>query len=403
MYCNEKCLEEAWVSGHDKECSLMMSTLANAVILKDHQLFLGPKKRIFTIPRLAMALMSRVVGYTQMKKVVTENAHLSSSFRDARIKGFDKNGKFTFSLEALLSLTDNYDKLTMKEKKSLITYAVSTVMKNPDWADDIITVSALFIKLFLICVFNYKSVVVLTNYSKEKIQEIVGDRNQEATPCITSETGFALYLASSLLNFSCEPNLVKTYYGSTVVYRAIVPIKRGEQLTDSPYIIRLNENLAQRRKLLMETYRFSCKCLPCLENWPTLVEMKEEKCQIPDCLADVLLRKDFSEVVVSDQHVRMLNCAYNMFPVDTELVATVRRILNLLYKEPNWKNEKISQLIKLSLSFHYIALGGAIFSQTGIDLFTHGNVNLWSRPALESSDEFREKYYADPVTFDPML
>jgi hypothetical protein len=400
MYCDEKCLEEAWASGHDKECFLMTGTLANAVILRDHQLFFGyNNKKKFTMSCLAMALMSKVVGYAQMKKLVTENAHLSSSFRDACIKGFDKDCRFTFSLEALLSLTDNYNKLTGKEKASLITYAVTTVMKIPEWADDIITISALFIKLFLICVFNYKPVAVLTNISKEKIDEIFGDKNNQATSYVSGETGFALYLASSLLNFSCEPNLVKACYGSTVVYRAIVPIRKGEQLTEAPYIIRLNENLAQRRKLLMETYRFSCKCLPCLENWPTLVDMKEEDSTVvSDSLMKILKKREFHEVFSSGDYIRMLNYAYNLFPVDKKLLATVKNILSSFYKEPNWKNEKFCQFIKLSLSLHYIALGGAIFSKTGKELFTGSNSNLLSScNVLDELHEFREKYYADSV------
>jgi len=71
--------------------------------------------------------------------------------------------------------------------------------------------------------------------------------------------GAALYLASSLINHSCVPNMYLVNYGSTAVYRAMRPIKKGEQLTECYYnFFDLNKPL-QDRQTFFTAMKFQCR------------------------------------------------------------------------------------------------------------------------------------------------
>jgi SET domain len=49
----------------------------------------------------------------------------------------------------------------------------------------------------------------------------------------TLDWALGLYLASSLVNHSCDANMYEVFYGTSTVFRARRPIIKGEQLTCS--------------------------------------------------------------------------------------------------------------------------------------------------------------------------
>ncbi|XP_063922984.1 SET and MYND domain-containing protein 4-like [Zophobas morio] len=84
----------------------------------------------------------------------------------------------------------------------------------------------------------------------------------------TSVTGLALYSLYSLFNHSCYPNTFWNTSGSTMVVRASLPIKKGEQcfISYGPYFA--YDNKTERQERLQRLYRFTCECRACQENWP---------------------------------------------------------------------------------------------------------------------------------------
>jgi SET domain len=73
--------------------------------------------------------------------------------------------------------------------------------------------------------------------------------------------GSGLYLASSLVNHSCDANMYQVYYGTSTVFRARRPIIKGEQLTCSylePELPAVYIDYGQRQKALMEFHKFKC-------------------------------------------------------------------------------------------------------------------------------------------------
>ncbi|XP_063923314.1 SET and MYND domain-containing protein 4-like [Zophobas morio] len=79
--------------------------------------------------------------------------------------------------------------------------------------------------------------------------------------------GSALYSLYSLFNHSCYPNAFWNNSGSTLVARALLPIKKGEQcfISYGPYFA--DDDKSERQEILQRQYRFTCECRACQENW----------------------------------------------------------------------------------------------------------------------------------------
>nr|CAD7447407.1 unnamed protein product [Timema bartmani] len=98
------------------------------------------------------------------------------------------------------------------------------------------------------------------------------------------EIGAAAYATMSLVNHSCEPNVVRHSYRDTVVLRAIRLIKKGEQVLDNyGYHYALHEK-EERQSHLKDQYYFICDCEACHDDWPTYFNLNSDKptykCQI---------------------------------------------------------------------------------------------------------------------------
>jgi hypothetical protein len=123
MYCSENCLIADSSSAHKSECN----KLSRPLTLKFDELTtcLGTEKsQALTIKSMMVRLISRI-GLDNIKKTVLENKPLQS-FADPRTKGFQDGKLQTGSLEALLSLEDNFDKLTKEElfKMSVVSLVI---------------------------------------------------------------------------------------------------------------------------------------------------------------------------------------------------------------------------------------------------------------------------------------
>ncbi|XP_072177068.1 histone-lysine N-methyltransferase SMYD3-like [Diadema setosum] len=73
--------------------------------------------------------------------------------------------------------------------------------------------------------------------------------------------GVGIYLRSSLLNHSCDPNCVAVFSGITLQVRAIRDLKEGEECTIS-YVDCLLPRV-ERHAELLERYHFTCHCPKC--------------------------------------------------------------------------------------------------------------------------------------------
>ncbi|KAK9889712.1 hypothetical protein WA026_007094 [Henosepilachna vigintioctopunctata] len=77
----------------------------------------------------------------------------------------------------------------------------------------------------------------------------------------------------SLINHSCAPNCCRFNYGNTNVLKAILSIKKGEQLFESYRVNYTIFERTERQEVLKKEYFFDCKCPACTRKWPKVDNM----------------------------------------------------------------------------------------------------------------------------------
>jgi hypothetical protein len=115
MYCSEDCLNADWSTAHEGECNKLYR-LSEPLAPFKLEKYSRPSE---DSPILAMqSILLRLIyciGLDNIRQIVLENKSMPSLLGDPRKKGF-QDGKFeTATLEALLSLEDNFGKLTKEE------------------------------------------------------------------------------------------------------------------------------------------------------------------------------------------------------------------------------------------------------------------------------------------------
>jgi len=126
MYCSESCLNADRSSVHKGECNKLShpQTLELNEFTNSSGTDETKSQAHLTVNSMLVRLIS-CIGLDNIKKTVLENKSLLS-FADPRTKGFQDGKLQTGSLEALLSLEDNFDKLTKEElfKMSVVSLVI---------------------------------------------------------------------------------------------------------------------------------------------------------------------------------------------------------------------------------------------------------------------------------------
>ena len=77
-------------------------------------------------------------------------------------------------------------------------------------------------------------------------------------------TGVGVYPVGAMLNHSCTPNVMQSFAGRRIIFRAIAPIAAGQEATIS--YVELSATRAERRATLLAGYCFDidagrvCEC-----------------------------------------------------------------------------------------------------------------------------------------------
>jgi len=112
-----------------------------------------------------------------------------------------------------------------------------------DW----LPIGAVFLKLNLVLTFNCTAIESCkANYNAE-------------TSLPKMLLGSGLFLATSLMNHSCDPNVYQVTYGTSTVFRAIRPIAKGEQINLCYRKSALDCSYEERQSTLLKDYKFKCR------------------------------------------------------------------------------------------------------------------------------------------------
>lgn len=74
----------------------------------------------------------------------------------------------------------------------------------------------------------------------------------------------AIYPTASLMNHSCKPNIINSFYKDKLVIRTIEDVENGSQITNcyGPHYCR--QTREERQQSLKQQYFFKCRCEPCV-------------------------------------------------------------------------------------------------------------------------------------------
>lgn len=117
---------------------------------------------------------------------------------------------------------------------------------------------------------------------------------------VTVEIGSAIYPVLSLINHSCDPNVVRHSYGNICVVRAIRNISKGSEVLDNYGALCALTPTEARRNKLAPQYFFTCHCLACTDDYPQYNDIPSEmpvfKCD--NCAGPVFLPIDHKYDIV---------------------------------------------------------------------------------------------------------
>jgi hypothetical protein len=116
MYCSEICRDADWSTVHKNMCEekFIPISLSPFNFEKESDWYIDALQA-----RMAMAVrLITCIGLDEIKKTALENKPMKSLLGDPKTKGF-QDGKFqAATLEALLSLEDNFNKWSSEDLKS---------------------------------------------------------------------------------------------------------------------------------------------------------------------------------------------------------------------------------------------------------------------------------------------
>jgi SET domain len=108
-------------------------------------------------------------------------------------------------------------------------------------------VAAIFLKLCMVLELNYVNIncCQFSYDAKATLPKL--------------DLGLGLYLASSLVNHSCDANMYQVFYGTSSVFRATRPIAKNEQLTKCYWLPATKTKYEARQCVILKLFKFKCR------------------------------------------------------------------------------------------------------------------------------------------------
>lgn len=332
MYCSEECKAMEWKKYHDIECAIFPSMLKMNFVKLD----------LFSL-RLAIQAVREATSIQELRKELEE----VDSCEDPRTKGFSKNGMFlSDKYRSLLGLITNTEKRSVQDlfrrslDASFILYFLATcsnMFGNP-------------LKKDLSVLIKNDNVIFVGGLILRHQQLIPSNIHSFSEECGLDavERGIAAMPFFSLINHSCNPNILRHSRSNYMIIYVIYPIKKGEQLYDNygqHYAITPKE---ERQKELLKQYYFKCNCLACQEDWPlyynlksfkSLIKKKEDESKINHVLrkfnnyVDIATEGNISDKHIVDDLLKMIEVLYDLVPMPcaemNNVVETLKRVYDL--------------------------------------------------------------------------
>lgn len=278
-YCDETCRTKSWEESHNVECNILKPLLK-----------LGCGK----LELLALRVLINATKSGKILSTLVTSIPELESFEDPRRKGFSGQVYLSDCYKSIHNLEGNTDlrNVTYLFGRSVVTCCMlhildlSTDFFKREFVDIDFDSIQMFIELEKKTGLQWDKIFaggLLLKYlqsmasNAHEISEMRIMPASDECRIASSEIGSAAYALLSLINHSCDPNVVRhSYCGSDVVLTAIQFIKKGDQIFDNYGFHHATHNREERHSHLKSQYHFTCQCIACAENWPLYVNLPDK-------------------------------------------------------------------------------------------------------------------------------
>ncbi|XP_059475682.1 SET and MYND domain-containing protein 4-like [Neocloeon triangulifer] len=232
LYCGDSCRVSAWAAYHSFECQIAGDLEAAGLSPVD-------------------VLTVRILSLFKPEKIL----EAISQSGTANLRGFESDSLHSFLQTYCDPRSWKFEETLAQVTTALVILKICNLDEHPER----VALSAFLLRCL-------QGIPLISHEISERCN--CGGRD-------FSDHGIALgvFLALSLVNHSCDQNVVKQYYGRHSIMRAIRVIRKGEQIVDSygPHFIA--DPFEERKQVLQSRFRFKCVCEACEKRWPTQAEV----------------------------------------------------------------------------------------------------------------------------------
>lgn len=250
MFCNETCRVSCWTQFHSIDCSLL-PVISNKV----------GKMGLLAL-RVLLLASEKGKKLRQLMEEVEEGENTAEL--NPRTLGFNKDGLYSstdyWPIHFLIGHLDhraNADIFRRSVTAACLLHCLENFTKffEADLDDEV----------YYFCGGLLLHHLQSLPCNAHEVSEMIVN----AGSFESQEIGAAGYATLSLLNHSCDPNVVRHSYGDWAVLRAIRPILQGEEVLDNYGYHHALHSVEERRSQLSNQYFFHCSCEACLGSWPS--------------------------------------------------------------------------------------------------------------------------------------
>ena len=115
-----------------------------------------------------------------------------------------------------------------------------------------------------LCIQNLNSCRI-----KSGVIQNLSEKETPIIPISENSIGTGIYIKTSMLNHSCDPNAILEFSNGIVFLRAMKNIKMGDEITISYGPLYAQMGWQNRQNILLEGWGFQCMCQVCLKATET--------------------------------------------------------------------------------------------------------------------------------------
>ncbi|KAK6627196.1 hypothetical protein RUM44_009673 [Polyplax serrata] len=308
FYCSLNCKNNFWKTVHQFECgfhdlfkSVGIAHLGMRILFVTSSTYRDLRKQLENISRTKHHYTDGVISYN------SSNTYDLVYNLVTNIEKYEESDLIQYILTALL--------LALYIRNHTSYFDVSPDDNNANFK---ILVSILWRHIMqLICNGHAISNVLLKNTVKFKVYEEVDTR-----------VGTAIYPSASMMNHSCEPSIINSFYGNILVVTAAKQIKKGEEVFNCYGTHARRMKRSKRQEILSSQYFFQCKCDACTQDIDVLEKYTAFKCltckgpkvHLKDKLKDLVCMDCGENSKVSDVLSNEENLIYSLLEEGDKLI-----------------------------------------------------------------------------------